>query len=101
MNTHFPTESTMPYPPFVLDPVVLHHAMYGQSRSWCRPIYLVRHRESKYVTLFPKLREDPVKFQNYTRMSLDSFQLLHSLIEDTIRPGETNYRRSIFMEERL
>ncbi|GFR73713.1 hypothetical protein ElyMa_003875200 [Elysia marginata] len=68
---------------------------------WCRTIHSNRRIESEYATLYPKLLHDPEKFQNYARMSEQSFQELHDLIQHDILPGLTNFRDSISTEERL
>ena len=85
--------------PLIIDPVILHALQ--QRKMWCRPIYSTRRVESEYATLYPKLLGDPEKFQNYARMSQQSFQELHDLIKHDIQPGFTNLRDSITTEERL
>lgn len=39
--------------------------------------------------------------QNFTRMSLDEFKSLQSLISDLIRKKDTNFREAITVQERL
>jgi hypothetical protein len=89
-----------------MNPVVLHW-WYRRRQArpmramWTRPIYLERATESEFVTLYPKLREDPEKFRNYMRMSIDTFDELFSLVERRLTQPEGHWRKPISAIERL
>ncbi|XP_069612579.1 uncharacterized protein [Ranitomeya imitator] len=72
-----------------------------RRRFWRHPIIEVRETRGAYHTLYAELNANPEKFQDYTRMSQDSFRDLLSRVEGSIRRQDTRLRRAIPPEERL
>lgn len=70
-------------------------------KHWVHPINSERHTSGHYVQLYKKLRQDPVQFFNYFRMSISSFDELLSCIECDIQRQNTNMRSAIRPEEML
>lgn len=60
-----------------------------------------RSARGKFVLLHHKLMEYPDKFLEYYRMTINSFKILLSLVEDTICKTNTVMRKSVSAEERL
>ena len=57
------------------DPFILAAMLEEEKKRnmWVRPIFQTRNEESEYHTMFEKLKSDDEKFQNYTRMTLPTF----------------------------
>nr|CAH7753037.1 unnamed protein product [Callosobruchus chinensis] len=71
-----------------------------QKRLWVHPIVSERLLVGAFVTLYSKLREDEIKFFNYFRMSIKSFDELHHKLENALKLSDT-VRVSISSVERL
>jgi len=69
-------------------------------RFWVHPILIERPVAGSFVVLFQKLREDDLKFFNYFRMSIKSFDELSSKVERDLKK-EDIVRLSISPTERL
>ena len=67
----------------------------NRQREWVHPLNQVREHEGVVPILYEKLREDEVKFRNYVRMSVDTFDELLSLTHSKLKRKDKNYRRSI------
>ena len=65
------------------------------------PINGERYRYGHYFTLYKQLREDPEKWFNYFRMSMNSFDELLSCVKGHIKHQDTNMRTAISLEEML
>uniref|UniRef100_A0A8C5PCV2 DDE Tnp4 domain-containing protein n=1 Tax=Leptobrachium leishanense TaxID=445787 RepID=A0A8C5PCV2_9ANUR len=73
-----------------------------QRRTWVHPINTARHTHGHFVTLYRPLRErDPLKFFNYMRMSIPSFDELLSQLRESLTKRDTNMRDAIPPEEML
>lgn len=72
-----------------------------KRRYWVHPILSHRLTESQYIILYPKLRQFGLKFFNYFRMSIKSFDDLLALINDEIVADKNAVRYSISPEEKL
>lgn len=62
---------------------------------------LDRENNGEFYTLFPKLREDRVRFFIYFRMTIEHFDEILNLIRPDITKKFTHYRRPIDPTERL
>nr|CAH7719693.1 unnamed protein product [Callosobruchus chinensis] len=71
-----------------------------QKRLWVHPIVSERLLVGAFVTLYSKLREDEIKFFNYFRMLIKSFDELHHKLENALKLSDT-VRVSISSVERL
>nr|CAI5857448.1 unnamed protein product [Callosobruchus analis] len=71
-----------------------------QKRLWVHPIVSERLLVGAFVTLYSKLREDEIKFFNYFRMSIKSFDELHHKLENALKLSDT-VRVPISSVERL
>ncbi|XP_077151652.1 protein ILRUN isoform X1 [Ranitomeya variabilis] len=72
-----------------------------RRRFWRHPIIELRESCGAYHTLYAELNANPEKFQEYTRMSQDSFRDLLARVQGAIRRQDTQLRRAIPPEERL
>ncbi|KAM4030026.1 uncharacterized protein ACNLHF_022055 [Anomaloglossus baeobatrachus] len=72
-----------------------------RRRFWVHEVNQVRERYGAFHTLYFQLRYFPEKFENYLRMSIESFDILLSHIQDDIRRQDMSFRRSISPEQRL
>uniref|UniRef100_A0A8C5MRY0 DDE Tnp4 domain-containing protein n=4 Tax=Leptobrachium leishanense TaxID=445787 RepID=A0A8C5MRY0_9ANUR len=73
-----------------------------QRRTWVHPINTARHTHGHFVTLYRPLRErDPVKFFNYLRMSIHTFDELLMKVREPLTKRDTNMRAAIPPEEML
>ena len=72
-----------------------------KKKLWVHHIPASREVQGEFVTLFPQLKKDNVKFFQYFRMTYEKFSELLTLIETDITKQDTNYRRSIPAEELL
>uniref|UniRef100_A0A8C5Q003 DDE Tnp4 domain-containing protein n=1 Tax=Leptobrachium leishanense TaxID=445787 RepID=A0A8C5Q003_9ANUR len=73
-----------------------------KRRSWVHPINTARYTHGHFATLYRPLREkDPVKFFNYLRMSINSFDELLSKVREPLTKRDTNMRDAIPPEEML
>lgn len=66
----------------------------ANSREWwVHPYNLKRNAEDVIINLIAELRTYPEKFNNFTRMRIETFDYLLGLIENAIRKQDTNYRK--------
>lgn len=72
-----------------------------RRQFWVHPINSERQSHGHYFQLYKQLRKDNVKFFNYFRMSISSFDELLSYIENDIKRQDTNMRIAIQPEEKL
>uniref|UniRef100_A0A8C5MH56 DDE Tnp4 domain-containing protein n=1 Tax=Leptobrachium leishanense TaxID=445787 RepID=A0A8C5MH56_9ANUR len=73
-----------------------------KRRTWVHEINAARPTHGHFVTLYRPLRErDPVKFFNYMRMSIASFDELLSRVREPLTKRDTNMRAAIPPEEML
>lgn len=70
-------------------------------RYWEHPIVQVRPHLGAFRTLMSQLRRDEVKFLNYFRMSMATFDDLLRRVEQDLRREDTTMRKSISPEEKL
>jgi len=72
-----------------------------RRQFWVHPINSERQSHGHYFQLYNQLRKDNVKFFNYFRMSISSFDELLSYIKNDIKRQDTNMRIAIQPEEKL
>lgn len=72
-----------------------------RRQFWLHPINSERQSHGHYFQLYKQLRKDNIKFFNYFRMSISSFDELLSYIENDIKRQDTNMRIAIQPEEKL
>lgn len=73
-----------------------------QSRKWwIHPILSDRSTKGKFVLLHNQLKEHPDKFFEYYRMSINSFEVLLSLVKDIISKTNTVMRECVSADEKL
>ena len=72
-----------------------------RRKYWIHPILRDRSLHGMYFTLFPELRNNPGKFYNYFRMSIENFDYLVSKLKPKIKKRNTLMRSSVSAEERL
>ena len=65
------------------------------------PINALRDEFGEYHHLFQELKCYPVRFKEYTRMNINTFDILLSILKDDLSKQETNWRKPIYAEERL
>ncbi|CAH1957177.1 unnamed protein product [Acanthoscelides obtectus] len=68
---------------------------------WVHPMLGLRESKGTYNLLHEDLLQDPSKFFNYYRMSIQSFEKLHNILENKLIKKDTTMRRSISSKERL
>lgn len=73
----------------------------SNRQLWVHPINAERNQKSVFLNLFPQLKNDPDKFHQYFRMSLEQFTYLHDLVKDSIKKQNTHFREAIPSEQRL
>nr|CAH7732352.1 unnamed protein product [Callosobruchus chinensis] len=71
-----------------------------KKRLWVHPLLAARHLKGAFVTLYTSLREDERKFFVYFRMSINSFDELHSKLEESLKISNA-IRISVLSVERL
>jgi len=72
-----------------------------RRQFWVHPINSERQSHGHYFQSYKQLRKDNVKFFNYFRMSISSFDELLSYLENDIKRRDTNMRIAIQPEEKL
>ncbi|KAL4152994.1 hypothetical protein QTP88_000827 [Uroleucon formosanum] len=72
-----------------------------ERKYWVHPILKTRLSFSLYITLYPKLRDHDVKFFNYFRMSIKSFDDLLEIIKDDLEVDVNAIRYCISPHEKL
>ena len=69
---------------------------------WVRGYLNTRDTLGAYNCLLPDLlRYDPMKFKNYMRMDVASFEELFDLVKDAITTKDTRFRKAIPAKEKL
>ncbi|XP_044151430.1 protein ALP1-like [Bufo gargarizans] len=76
-------------------------SMKRRRRYWVHPITSCRMTRGVYSTLYQELRKHPVKFAEYLRVSVASFDDLSQRLRRRLRRKDTKFRRSVTPEERL
>jgi hypothetical protein len=61
-----------------------------RKRLWVDPIIEKREKENSLQNFLQELRCDENKFQNFTRLSLETFGFIVNLISDRIRSKYSN-----------
>lgn len=62
---------------------------------WVHPINQRREEVGLFCTLFQDLRNDELKFFNYFRMSMGSFDELHDKLKNVLQRQNTQFRNCI------
>lgn len=70
---------------------------YIHRNWWVHPL----NQKRNLTGFINELREDPKKFRNFTRISIESFEHVLNLIKFRIQKNNTYFRKSIPPEERL
>lgn len=65
-----------------------------KNRLWVHEINKHRLSEGEFHTLFGKLKNHPVKFLEYCRMSETTFYIILEAIRSVIEKEDTNFRSS-------
>jgi hypothetical protein len=67
------------------------------------PSVVVKQRKlfGEFNTLYESLRTEPVKFQEYTRMSVSTFDYIIQKIESRLKVTDTNFHVTISPAEKL
>lgn len=80
-----------------------YHNLYKKSKRkyWVHPLVSARLLKGAFVTLVSDLQEHPLKFFNYFRMSIRSFNELANKLEDTLRSENTVMRLAVNPVEML
>ena len=73
----------------------------GAKRQGVHDINKERATFGEYHHLFTQLKQDPDRFQVYTRMSMGAFQYILNKVENMLVKNWTNWHRSIFPEKSL
>jgi hypothetical protein len=68
---------------------------------WVHPIVELREAKGTFTLLYEELLQDSSKFFNYFRMSIKSFEELHTNLKDKLLKKDTVMRKSITTKERL
>lgn len=63
-------------------------ALVDTGRRGNHPILQLRSERGQFHTLYAELREDAVKFRNYTRMSVAAFDKLVGILRPRYKKGE-------------
>ncbi|KAG8223752.1 hypothetical protein J437_LFUL003117 [Ladona fulva] len=63
--------------------------------QWVHPINLKRNESGAFHVLFQELRNGPIKFYNYFRMSISTFDELHGRLKDSLQRHNTFFRECI------
>lgn len=79
------------------------HFISNKNREFAvHPINRNRRRDGEFHRLYPDLRKYPEKFRSYTRMSMETFDMVLSFIESRLMKNWTNLNREpIYPCERL
>lgn len=88
---------------FLLDSSTLRWStLFSSDRQYdVHPLNKGKEQKSEFENLYPDLRKHPVKFFEYMRMSIETFDMILARIEHRIRKNITNYKRPITPSERL
>ena len=72
-----------------------------RRRLWIHPLIAERSKTGAFNTLFHELRQDNMKFFNYFRMSITTFDELLNKLHDHLLRQDSKMRDSIKPVERL
>lgn len=71
-------------------------------KYWVRPIFKTHERDGHWFTLIPQMRaEDPDRFFNYFRHTIEEFDELLDLVGPHIKKQTTFFRKPVCAGERL
>lgn len=70
-------------------------------KYWVHPAWEKRETEREFQTLYKELVDDEVKFYNYFRMSMYTFDIFLNKIENDIQKQDTHFRKCIPPKHRL
>lgn len=70
-------------------------------KFWVHPAWKKRETDGEFATLYKELIDDEMKFYEYFRMSMYSFNVLFKKIENDIQKQNTNFRLCIPPRHRL
>lgn len=74
--------------------------LINKRKHWVNDIYLKRDEEGKYVTLFKELKEQPLKFYEYFRMTPSTFEYILYGISRRLEKY-SNFRNCIDPKQKL
>jgi len=66
-----------------------------RRRFWIHPVLQERRQKGDYLHLIQELRDDPVLFQRYFRLSVAQFDVILELLRPDIQLQNTRWRSSI------
>ncbi|XP_063219307.1 uncharacterized protein LOC134529310 [Bacillus rossius redtenbacheri] len=72
-----------------------------RMRKWVDSVWKSRPIEGEFITLFPRLMDDDIKFYGYFRMTRNTFHLLLNKLEENLKKKDTFWRKCIPPRERL
>lgn len=72
-----------------------------KKRKWWTHPYITKNTNRRAFITAQELKKDEKKFQSYYRMSRHLFVELVKTVQPYIQRKDTNYRKSISVEERL
>ncbi|XP_068123187.1 putative nuclease HARBI1 [Hyperolius riggenbachi] len=70
-------------------------------RWWVHPLLQERQQKGQFSVLYQDLRKHPVKFFKYSRMSVDLFDHLLTILRPHLLKKDTRMRKAITPEEQL
>jgi len=72
-----------------------------KRKVWVHAIYKDREVLGEFHHLYFQLREFPIKFYEYSRMQIETFDYILSGVQEKIQKLDTNFRKPISPTERL
>ena len=72
-----------------------------QKRMWVHPLNKKRTTNNLIKCFLRELRNDDLKFKNFTRVSPETFDYILNIISEEIQKADTNFRKSIKPDEQL
>jgi len=73
----------------------------SERSYWIHPFNIVRETNNRFFSFYGDIRKYPIKFLEYYRMSISSFDELLEKLRPYIAKKTTKFRRPVFPEERL
>lgn len=71
------------------------------KRMWVHPLKEKRTKSNLIQSFLCELRNDELKFKNFTRVSSETFNYILKIITEEIQKPDTNFRMSIKPDEKL
>jgi len=71
------------------------------KRMWIHPLNEKRTTSNLIQCFLRELRNDELKFKNFTRVSSETFDYILKIITEEIQKPDTNFRMSIKPDEKL